>query len=85
MNRCAIAMLLGILFGPVLSLSAQAQTATTEEEAHAIGVDAYVYFYSLISAGHHTTSFHEHRAWQRTDEGTSKHVSKCSELPTRRP
>jgi hypothetical protein len=28
---------------------ASAQTAITEQEAHAIGVDAYVYFYSLVT------------------------------------
>ena len=29
--------------------SAAAQTAVTEQEAHAIGVDAYLYFYSLVT------------------------------------
>jgi hypothetical protein len=35
--------------GLSLVAAAHAQTAITEQEAHAIGVDAYVYFYSLIT------------------------------------
>jgi hypothetical protein len=35
--------------GPFPITAAHAQTAITEQEAHAIGVDAYVYFYSLIT------------------------------------
>jgi hypothetical protein len=35
--------------GHGLVAAAHAQTAITEQEAHSIGVDAYVYFYSLIT------------------------------------
>jgi len=44
--RNAIALTLGLLVFPLLTIPAQ---AITEEEAHAIGVDAYLYFYSLIT------------------------------------
>ena len=49
MSRSTIALILGLLLLPVLSLTAQAQSAITEQEAHAIGVDAYIYFYSLVT------------------------------------
>jgi hypothetical protein len=32
-----------------LSAGGEAQAAVTEEEAHAIGVDAYLYFYSPVT------------------------------------
>jgi hypothetical protein len=52
MNRNAIALALSLLVGPALAPGAIAQgapTAITEQEAHAIGVDAYVYFYPLVT------------------------------------
>jgi hypothetical protein len=52
MNRNAIALSLGFLFGPALVHGAMAQgapPAITEAEAHAIGVDAYIYLYSLVT------------------------------------
>src|SRR5450631_2803443 len=52
MNRSTIALTLSLLVGPALAPTAMAQVASpaiTEEAAHAIGVDAYIYFYSLLS------------------------------------
>jgi hypothetical protein len=49
MSRSAVALVLSLFLCPVLSLAAQAQSGITEESAHAIAVDAYLYFYPLLS------------------------------------
>jgi hypothetical protein len=43
------ALTIGLLIGPTLPLIANAQGPLTEQEAQSIAVDAYVYFYPLLS------------------------------------
>ena len=49
MSKGIAALVLSLLFFSVLSPAARAQDAINEQEAHAIAVDAYIYFYSLLS------------------------------------
>ena len=52
MYKRAIALTLSLLVTPTLTTAVMAQggaPAITEEEAHAIGVDAYIYLYSLVT------------------------------------
>src|SRR4029078_13364957 len=50
MYRHAIALIVTLFTVPLLPAIAPAQAAAiTEEEAHAIGVDAYLYFYSPVT------------------------------------
>src|SRR6202050_1647181 len=48
MSRVTIALMLGLMVLPLLSLTARAQSAVTEQEAQSVAVDAYIYLYPLI-------------------------------------
>jgi hypothetical protein len=49
MKRATLAAVVGIGLLTAFAATAEAQTKITEQEAHSIGVDAYLYFYSLVS------------------------------------
>jgi len=49
MSKSTIALILGLFLFPIFLLPAQAQSAIAEEAARAIAIDAYLYFYPLIS------------------------------------
>jgi hypothetical protein len=49
MKRTTLSGLLSIGLLTMLAAPVTAQAPITEQEAHAIGVDAYLYFYSLVS------------------------------------
>src|ERR1700741_3036250 len=49
MKRAILPILISVGFFSVLASPTTAQPAITEQEAHAIGVDAYLYFYPLIT------------------------------------
>ncbi|MEA2793504.1 MAG: hypothetical protein QOI87_884 [Bradyrhizobium sp.] len=49
MNKITTSLFLGLLIGLALPHAAQAQSALTEQEAQAIALDAYIYFYPIMS------------------------------------
>ena len=49
MSKTTVALALGLFLWPRLSLTAQAQSAITEQEAQSIATDAYIYFYPLVT------------------------------------
>src|SRR5712672_527078 len=49
MNKSTTALILSLLVCPALSLVAQAQSAVNEQDARSIALDAYIYFYPLVT------------------------------------
>jgi Protein of unknown function (DUF1254) len=48
-SRSTIVLIVGLFLCPVLSCTARAQSAITEQEAQSIAADAYIYFYPLVT------------------------------------
>jgi hypothetical protein len=85
MNRNAITLSLGLLLGPALAQGAIAQPAITKAEAHAIGVDAYLYFYPLISTDITRLTSTNIEASKEPLKGADEHVRERGRLSGRRP
>jgi hypothetical protein len=49
LNKITTSLFLGLLIGLALPHAAQAQSALTEQETQAIALDAYIYFYPIMS------------------------------------
>src|SRR6266404_4087436 len=49
MNKRTTALILSLLVCPALSFVAQAQSAVNEQDARSIALDAYIYFYPLVT------------------------------------
>ena len=49
MIKTALALIFGLVVSPVVSSAAQAQNAVAEQDAQAVALDAYIYFYPLIT------------------------------------
>jgi hypothetical protein len=65
MKSLTIARTLGLLLGSSVASVAIAQSplpAITEQEGHAIAVDAYVYLYPLLTIGRDPQAAHEYGA-----------------------
>ena len=76
MFRGIPALTLSLCLGAAVAPVALAQTpaAITEQEAHAIAVDAYIYFYPLLSMDIIPQAIHQHRARQGIWQGPDEHV-----------
>src|SRR3954454_22479708 len=48
-NKSAITLILSLLISPLLPLTGQAQSGITEQDAQSIALDAYIYFYPLVT------------------------------------
>jgi hypothetical protein len=83
MRRSILATLFGSVMSIVLgaTLPASAETAITEQEAHAIGVNAYLYFYPLLTMDLTRRQSTNIEPRQGNRQGSDEHVLKLSSVP----
>jgi hypothetical protein len=85
MNRKTFALTLTVLLGTALTTPADAQSASpaiTEQEAHAIAVDAYVYFYSLVTMDVTRRQFTNIEPGKELGKGPMNMFANVPEYPT---
>ena len=82
MTRTAIALTLGLLLTPSLPPATHAAPAIGAAEAHAIGVDAYLYFYSLITMDLTRKQLTNQEAGPGSIGGPMNRFANVSEFPT---
>lgn len=86
MSKSAAALVLNLVFFSALSPAAQAESAIneqaiSEQEAHAIAVDAYIYFYSLLSMDITRKQFTNVEAGKEAFKGPVNTFVNISEYP----
>ena len=83
MLRGVLPLTLSLCLGAAAAPTALAQSAApiTEQEAHAIAVDAYIYFYSAPVDGHLPQAIHQRRARQGFGKGPMNTFVNVPEYP----
>ena len=84
MYKCMITLALSLLVSPGVTPAAMAQgapPAITEAEAQAIAVDAYVYFYSLITMDVTRRQFTNIEPGKELDKGPMNMFNNVPEYP----
>ena len=83
-GRVARAAGLALLLAGLMRAAVSAEAAPTAERAHAIGVDAYTYLYSLVTMDVTRQAAHQYAGRRAGLRRTAEHVQEHSDLSDRR-